>query len=222
MAVLRPDEEASQSAIERDKNKRNLISSGLQTAAGLATGLGSAAATPAILSKIAPFLSEYIPADLALKGISKLSPKIGNFLKKGSDMGLDIREGYEFLKGNKQPQETESNQNPQDQRNVIQQYSPELNEFLESEIGKGRQPLEAGAIARSKGFEKVIDQIEKDHKTPWDSIIQSIFGGAQQAAPQKKQSAVQDLILGKQGAPQQDANAQLMAMMEKFSQSLKG
>lgn len=50
------------------------------------------------IKKLIPFLDEYIPEDLALKGISKVSPKIGSFLKKGLSKGLPLAGGLQFLR----------------------------------------------------------------------------------------------------------------------------
>src|SRR3954469_25048992 len=91
--VLRSDEEANEAEIERDERFRGNVN---KTAIGgslLATGAGTALA-----SKIMPFLNKYIPVDLAIKGISKVSPKIGGFLKKGQSMGLNVEEGLNFIK----------------------------------------------------------------------------------------------------------------------------
>jgi len=50
------------------------------------------------IKKILPFLDDYIPDDLALKGISKVSPKIGSFLKRGLTKGLPLAGGLQFLR----------------------------------------------------------------------------------------------------------------------------
>lgn len=50
------------------------------------------------IKKLIPFLDEYIPEDLALKGIAKVSPKIGSFLKKGLSKGLPLAGGLQFLR----------------------------------------------------------------------------------------------------------------------------
>src|ERR1044072_1057692 len=177
---LRPDEIANLSEIERSKKRDQNLKSGI----GLAGGLGVASGT-GISSKILPFLSEYIPVDLAIKGISKVSPKLGDVLKKGVSKGLDPKEGLNFVKEQFSKQ-NEKKQQPQQNRNIIEQYSPELHQFIKSEIGKGRHPLEAGARARiDKKHEGIIKKIEKDHKTDWSSILESVYGSEQQ--PQNQQ-----------------------------------
>jgi hypothetical protein len=155
----RPDERAAEYQEGRDKSVRKSV-------------IGGASA----LASITPFLSQYVPADLAMKGINKVFPQIGKFLKKGQSMGLDLREGLDFLKdkiGSKEP--------AKEDRNIIEQESPELFSFLDQAIKGGRNPIEAAAIAQQdKRFAPIIQKLMKAHKTPWSSIIESIFGSGDQ------------------------------------------
>jgi hypothetical protein len=181
--VLRSDEIANEAEIERDQKFRNNVGKGIATAstlvgAGMSAGLGN---------KIAPFLSKYIPADLAIKGISKVSPSTGDFLKRGQKMGLNVEEGLSFLK--EKLSSSEKQQQAKENRNIIEQYSPELHQFIEGEIKNGRNALQAGAIAQQdKKYMSAIDKITKDHKTPWSSILEMVYGGNQSSQPQMNQN----------------------------------
>jgi hypothetical protein len=172
---MRPDERANQELIERDKRFRG----NLKSAAGAALGTGLSMAS----SKVLPFLSEYLPVDLAMRGLDKVSPAIGKFLRKGQSMGLDIKEGMNYVKEQIIPKkETEQ---PQEKRNIIEQYSPELHQFIDQEVRKGRPLIQVGAIAQNdRRFADVINKLQKDHKTPWSNILQSIYGGALKEQPQ--------------------------------------
>jgi len=157
MTTPRPSERVADEDIRRAQKTQN-IGKGL---------IGAAAA-----SRIVPFLSEHIPLDLAVKGISKISPKLGSFLQSGMDKGLDAKSGLSFIKDN-----FNKTKSAPDQRSIIQQYSPELNEFLQKEIQNGRSPLEAGALAEFSGkYKKAINKMVEDHKTPFSSILESVFG----------------------------------------------
>jgi hypothetical protein len=213
-----------------------------------------------LLNKILPFLNEYIPEELALKGINKVSPKIGSFLQKGLASGLPIAGGLAFLKdqlqGTKQQkidrtlrpdeqagltrqaqskaetqklkgaaklgiglagglgaglagnalldqmqpqqgapevQQPQQSQQAPDQRNIISQYSDELDSFLNKLIQQGRNPLEAGALAQlHPKFQKIISKMEQDHKAPFSSILSSIYGQGQQSQPQSQQPNTQN------------------------------
>jgi hypothetical protein len=51
-----------------------------------------------LLKKLSPLLNDLVPEDIALKGIEKLSPKIGQFLKRGLASGLPLAGGLSFLR----------------------------------------------------------------------------------------------------------------------------
>jgi hypothetical protein len=201
-SYLRPDEESSQSIVRSANEKEKNIKRGLKTA----VGIGTTAVGSGLSSKILPFLSEYIPSDLALKGISKISPKIGDFLKSGLKSGLDLEGGLDYLK----KQFNENEESAQEKRNIIEQYSPELHQFIDQEIKKGRTVIEAGAIAQQdKRFKDVISKLSKDHKSPWSNILESVYGSQQKAQPEQQQQ---------QGKGQ----AALMAILEKLQKSRGG
>ena len=146
--------------------------------------VGAASFTP-ILSRAAPFLSEYIPETLAIKGLSKISPKFGKFIQEAFDSGYDYDEVKDFI--GQQINDSQEGQ-AKENRNIIEQESPELHQFLNNEIRNGRNPIEAAAIAQNdKRFSSIIKNLMKKYKTPWSNLIQSIFGSGEQALPQQKQ-----------------------------------
>lgn len=172
----RPDERATESEINRSQNRTRELKSGLQTAASFGTtALGGKA-----LSAVMPFINQYIPEDMAFKGINKVMPALGKFIKSGMDQGLTLKSGLEFIK------EQFGNQKTSDQKSILQQYSPELHEFMTDRVHRGQSVLEAGAEAqRNSKFKKFISQMEKDHKTPFSSILESIFGTGQETQRQQ-------------------------------------
>lgn len=187
--VLRPDEEANASVMERDKRFNANVGSAAKTVGSLAATAATAAYGGPLAARLAPFFSKYIPVDFALKGISKVSPKIGDFLKRGMNVGLPIEEGLKyvqekFLGG----QETERNE-PKDDRNIIQQYDPELYSYLEQSVKKGIPLAQAGEKAFGHDrFSRIIKDLVKDHKTSWSSILQTVFGGSQGQQQQQQQA----------------------------------
>lgn len=169
---MRPDEEASRAEIERDAKRRQMIQKA-------ATGLSTAA----LSTRILPLLSEFVPTDFAFNAISRISPQIGSFLKRGKDSGLDLREGLNYLKDSffseKPEEEVDQKGQPStfDERNIIQKYSPELHQFILDKIKSGRSALEAGAMARlDKSNDKIIRKMEYDSKLPWSSILETTYG----------------------------------------------
>lgn len=185
MSVLRPDEKAAQAEIERAQKLKSQIGGGVRTALTLGTGVGTAAIGSKLSSRILPLLSEHIPVDLAIKGISKISPKIGEFLKNGKEMGLDVKEGMNFIKEKME----EGNQNKSNEkRNIIQQYSDGLHELASNYIKKGLSPVEAyGFIKHDKRYSDIIKRIEKDHKTKFVDLLEALYGNPQQQQAQVEQ-----------------------------------
>lgn len=242
---LRPDERAAQTDIERSKKQDERIKSGVKTAAGIAStvagaGLASKFAGP-IASRVMPFINKYIPTDLAIKGISKVSPELGNLLKKGMNQGLDIKDGLEFIKNQI---EGPAKQNG----NIIEQYSPELHEFIANKVSAGHSPIAVANLAqKDKKFADIIKKLAKDHKTDWASIVESIYGGGEYGGAvnpkeealkkfkehQKKKGLVEQEIerfqqgygqQPQQGQAQQPGKGQeaLMAILQKLQQSRGG
>lgn len=163
MNSMRPSEQAALSKIQQEERFDRGTKTAINLGVGL-TGLG-------LSSKIMPLLSKYIPADLAMKGINKISPKIGRFLQKGASLGLNVEEGLDFLKN-----QFDQSKNTKENRSIIEQYSPELSQFMSQEIKNGRTPIQAAAIAQNeRKFSDVIKKMSKDHKTNWSSIVESVF-----------------------------------------------
>lgn len=149
-------------------------------ALGAAATAGSAAFAP-LLARAAPLLSEYIPQDLAIKGLSKISPKLGKFVDDALNSGFDFDEAKDFLG----KQIKESQEPAKQDKNIIERVSPELHAFMSDQIKQGRNGYQAGAIAqKDKRFSSVIDKLQKEHKVSWADIIEQVYG--QGAAPKKQ------------------------------------
>jgi len=214
--IMRPDEKAVESEIERDQRFRSNVSKGIGTAAGLIGGASVSGAA----SKVLPWLSSYIPPDLAMKGLSKVSPQIANFIKRGQSMGLNIEEGLQYVKD----EISSKKESPKQDRNIIQQYSPELHEFISQQVSGGRTPIETAAIAQhDKRFSDIIKKLTKDHKTDWSKIVDSVYGGGQYGSSvnpdseqQQQQQQQQPQVQGQVGAGSQA----LMDILSKINQKL--
>ena len=217
---LRPDELATQSEIKKSMGRTSDIRSGLEAISSFGgVTLGAQAA-----SKVLPFINQYIPKDLALKGINKVMPSLGKFLQNGVSQGLSLQSGLDFLK-DEFSKESSKKENPKEQRNIIEQYSPELHSFLKEHIQNGRSPLEAGALAQlDTKFTSAIKKLSEDHKTNFSSILQSVFGNGQQNSPQSPQQAQQTQAQPSQAGQQQvgQGQQQLVSILQKINQKLGG
>jgi hypothetical protein len=217
----RPDEIASESQIEENKQ----TDANFKKAANLGLTLGTTALGVGLSSKVLPFLNEYIPTDLALKGISKVSPQLGNFLKKGMSVGLDIQEGLSFIKDNLMKG---SEQKAPEQKNIIEQYDDQLHSFMKDLISKGRSPLEAGALAKISGkFDKSILKMEKENKANFSSIIESVYGKEDQKnKPTSNPNTAPKTPIQAQAPTQTPQGGsiqpELVAALQKIQQAMKG
>lgn len=217
MNTLRPDELSALHRIEKEKKSDSLIKKGAETfltagTAALGFGLGS---------KILPFLNEFIPADLALKGINKVAPKIGQFLQKGQKMGLDIKEGLQFLKDNL---EGEKSQERQQENPVIKQAKdfetnyPDIVQALIGYINKGQSPQAAAAIIKTATpFVQKVKKIEKETGKNFIDFILELMGGQQNG--QIPQQSAQGMQPQTQGIPNQ-AMQQIQGNQQGKSQGL--
>jgi hypothetical protein len=186
MNTLRPDELSSLSQIERNKRKDSLIKKG----AGAVVGAGATLLGAGLASKVMPFLNEFVPVELALKGINKVSPQIGQFLKKGQSMGLNVQQGLQFLKNNLQP--NQSNQ-PAQQANPLQEFEtnyPDIAQALNGYIQQGQSPDAAAAILKSSTpFGKKIKDLEKNVGKNFIDYVLELFGNPQQQVSQQLQQS---------------------------------
>jgi len=107
-----------------------------------------------------------------------------------------------------------------DNRNIIEQYAPELHQFIDEQIKNGRSPLEAAGIAKVQPkFANAINKLVKDHKTPWASIIESIYGTGERALPEQSENRMQTQP---QNQPSQGGQGQqaLAAILAQINQKL--
>lgn len=182
MSFSRPDERV----LEEQQKKYGAIESGLKKGVKFASAA-------AIGAGILPFLSEHIPLDLAMKGINKLSPVLGKFLKDGQSIGLDVKEGLNLIKDKIGEQNVD----------IISQESPELKSFLEAHISNGRSLEEAGALAQlDEKYKSPIKKLEKSHKTNFSNILRTVFGDSKPKAAQPTQAAPQPQAPQQAPAPQ--------------------
>lgn len=211
---MQPYQQASEELRRQGEAPIRAIGKAATLAAGATTAFGGLS-----LSKVLPFLNKYVPENLAVKGLDKIDPRFGKFIAKAQKAGASWDEISEFI--NQKAEESDQKQASED-RNVIEKYSPELHEFIQNEIKRGRSPLEAGAIATmgKKGTEKfksIIEKIVKEHKAPWSSIIETVYGQGDKA--QQPSSDMQS-----QQIPQSSGNGNqaLMQILSKINQRLGG
>jgi hypothetical protein len=193
---------------------------------------GTFAGGSSILNRLLPLLNQHIPEEISKKGISKISPHLGQFVESATNFGYDFYGVRDFLRAKaaeEKDRESEKKQKPPESKNIIQQYSPELFSFLSQSIKQGRSPMEAAGLASMQGqFKKVIKKLTEDHQAPFSSIISSVFGGANQAqqkAPgMNREGLTQQFNQGQQGTgqvQQGQGKAALLQSMQEITNALR-
>lgn len=192
---MQPYQEASQEIRRQGENPLKALKT-LGSVAGTAATFGAGAA---IAKRVLPFLSPYISEELAIKGLSKIDPRFGNFINIAKSNGKPFEEIKDFIKQKamgEEEQEQPSKKAEVEDENIIQQYSPKLFELVNKTLQSGRTIEEVEGIARSpeNKFDKTIKNMEKSLGMTFYDIVRSVFGGPKR---EQKQEAQQ------QQAPQQ-------------------
>jgi len=210
---MQPYQEASEATRRSGEGVTKLAK---YAGAGVASAAGGKLAS-VLAGRVGALLSPYISEGMFSKGLEKIDPRFGKFIKGALKEGYDIDEIKDFI--GEKVKKTQAAEQPQEKGNIVAQYSPELHQFILDQIQQGRSPVEAGALAQleskgAKGFKSVIDKITKDHKAPWSAILQTVYGQGQEAQPQTNNQAPGD-------APAQGGQGQqaLMAILQKLQQA---
>ena len=216
-SYLRPDEEVAEKEVRKAKERNSEYKSVLETAATAATGIvGGQAAL-----KVLPFLSEYIPLDVAKKGIDKIAPTLGRMLDHGVAQGLTLQSGLDFLKGEFIPEEGKK-MKEEKQKNEVGEISQELQDFIEQHVQAGKSPDHAAALAMvNPKFLDITRKIEKQTGKPFTASIRELYEGkavnqqGQQGQMPEQQGQMQQQPQGAQ-VQQSQINPKLQAAYQKL------
>lgn len=212
---MQPYQEASKEIQRQGQRPVNALKTAASIGAGYAGG--------ALLGRVMPLLSKYVPEDLAIKGLNKIDPRFGKFINTAMSNGTPFEEVKSFIE--EKAAEAEQQEQPKEGRNIIQQYSDKLHEQLQNLIKKGMTPAQAVSLVDIYPHHKqVIEKIEKEHKVPFHSLVQSIYGGGDQALAQQGQQQQQPQQQPQQQSQQQSGQGQqaLMAILQKIQQTRGG
>lgn len=170
----------------------------------------------AIGGRVMSMLNKYVPSSLMAKGLNKIDPRLGKLMYLGQESGHSTEDIAQFITGKMRT--FEPKEVPKQEKNIIEQESPELHSFLDQEIRGGRKPIEAAALAQNdKRFSDVVKKLMQKHKTPWSKIIESIYGIGDTALPSGQQAQPQQPQQGAQPGP---GSQKLMDIMTQINQKL--
>lgn len=184
-----------------------LKNAGLTALGGGAASAGSKAIS-SLLPTIGALINEYVPDKLSQTGLSKVDPRFNKFIQGALSEGYSYDDVRSFLGDKIKNSQTKEN------RNIIEQYDPELHTYITQKMKKGKTHIEAGQKALGHGrFKRAIDKLTKDHKIPWTSILESVYGS--QMAPKKEEQPQSEQ------QPQGQGSSSLLSILQKL-QSARG
>ncbi len=210
---MQPYQEASDEIKRQSEEPAKALSAITKTAAGLAGG-------SAILNRISPLLNKFIPNEMALKGLEKVDPRFGKFIKGAISKGHSVEEVRDFIQEQVSPQGKEQ----LEEENVIKQFSPKLAKLIDSSLKSGRTLEEVSGIAMSPEHKhsKTIENMEKSLGMTLYDIIRSVYGGpkrGQQPAQAEQQGQQQPQAQQQaQASPAQQQQAQQMQQANQVQQ----
>ena len=214
---MQPYQKAEKSLRSSGETPINIAKNlGLSVIGGGAATLGSSA-VGSIIPKIKALINDFVPDNFAMKGLEKIDPRFKKFIQGAVEAGYDQNEIKNFI--GEKLDKTEKNISIES-KNIIQKHSPELHQFIDEQIKNGRSPLEAAGIAKVQPkFADAIKKLVKDHKTPWASIIESVYGTGERALPQQSENGIQDQPQSQPGQGGQGQQA-LAAILAQINQKL--
>ena len=158
--------------MEGEVNRQNqLPAKDLSTAFNIGTSIAGAS----LLSKALPMMNKFIPADLAIRGLNKLSPTLGGFAKKAMDSGFDFEDVRSFISGN----------GIKNEESKYRGDFPNLFGFIDNQISNGAEVELAADLAYRSGYDKDIEKLEKKSGQHFADILDIIYRMNQK--PQEQQ-----------------------------------
>lgn len=190
---MQPYQAASKRIIEQGSERENLAESAIGTAASIAGG-------SAIYGRIAPFLSKYIPTDLAVKGITKINPTLGKFVGGAIANGTNFEDVANFVKDKFGNKEEGKGTSPLDE---LEQISPRITGWIKKalEVGKGPDQLLQVLANLPPDLQQEARKVEGQVGMPLADYIAGLFG----SQPEQSKAALQPSQPQQGGQPQQQA-----------------
>lgn len=171
----------------------------------------------AILGRIAPFLNRMIPADLAIKGLTKINPQLGKFIGGAMAAGYTAENALDIVREKTGEEEPETS-SPLDE---AEQVAPGLIGYIKEAIKNGMSPENALFIAggpqNKERYKEEINRLEGASGMAFTDYLMSLLTGKKpesKAALQPPQAAQQAPPPATQGGGQQA----LMEALQKLQQ----
>jgi hypothetical protein len=180
---MRAKEAAAKKVLQQAEEPKQLIGAATALVSG-ATGLYGGSA---LVQRIIPFLSTYIPAGLAAKGLSNLDPRIEKYFKGIFGSGYTVDEGLDFLREQFTPGKKNTGQKFQSQaQNIATRGTPQFQGTHGQTPGSLREMIGSGQAMKA-------GQYQPQPQQPQSQASPSAPGPGQQALMQLLQQINQKL-----------------------------
>lgn len=196
--------EPYQEAAEATRRSGEIPLNTLKYAGGAILGTAGLGIAGKVINKILPLLSPLVPESFAKKALGKIDPRLGAFISKAESEGTDFPETRDFLQ--KKVDDTLAQQSAQENKNIIQKYSPELHDFMKDALGKGTGLITAATQANTNAkFRPIIEKITKENKTSWPELVDLIYGSVGEGEKENERvNALKKFNENKKGRLQQE------------------
>jgi len=195
------------------------------TAIGAATTLAGGGIASKVLQKAIPFLSSFISPEEAMKGLSKLDPRLKSFIGTAMENGKPFEEVRDFISD----KIDQAIPKQSDKREKLDKtYSNFFEGVVKRYINEGLSPAQAAVKIKNTSSNKAfIKSMEQGYGMDLVDIIDSVFGSkamalpeqeAQQTAPESQAALQKQAPMQQQQAPGQGQQA-LMGILQKIAQA---
>lgn len=231
---MQPYQAASEELIGRGERPRKALKQLGQL--GISVAAGSS-----VINRVLPLLSKYIPPEIAEKGLNKINPNFGKFIKRSLMNGNNFEQVRDFIKNKVQPKEQLPEMATNDEEAGFEQPKQQkksLAQGLQEDLDKqyGKQPNQQNIIQQ---YSPELFQLLKSQVQAGSSPVKAATEAAQsgkfaQVIKQMQNDhkigfgqIVQSIFGNEQAQPQQQGQQQpgkgqqaLMQSMQQLTQLL--
>lgn len=216
-----PYQQASEALSKRGEN----LGSTAKNLATMAFSAGGLGAGSKLLTKMIPYVTGALASPDAIKGLSKLDPRIASFIKQAMSKGKNEDEILGFI-GDKVDEAIPEAKEAQRKSNLPYDISEKLDEFLKDWVTRGFDPWEVFQGAENgvvgQDVKKVLRFAQKE-KINLADTLRGLYGVKKDEALPESQATLQPQQEQQQQAGGMDPGlAQILQQGQMLLQNFKG
>jgi hypothetical protein len=203
---MQPYQEASQAIRKQGEMPLNVGKEAAFTAASIYGG-------GAVLKRVLPFLSKYIPQDLAIRGLNKIDPRFGKFIDTALNAGKTFEEAKDFIKkkAESSPEEESEKTRTESLKKFNEKKEPEKKELAKESAGKTDHWFKQQLRYLKNGS-------AKNTKDPFLSYAQQYYDGGVIEDEEDLKSLYDDFIKKQSGQQKKPSVGISQGLQEQFNQ----